>query len=90
LIRCILASPFRWPISLYHYTVFDSLVGYKYETGERHYKGDPPMWKLTKFDENRKLVSKKNIAPKRVSEPVRQILSKVEGLNHLPTMFAKT
>ncbi|MEA1988981.1 MAG: hypothetical protein U9N57_07225 [Pseudomonadota bacterium] len=62
-------------------SVFDCLVGYKYETGERHYKGDPPMWKLPKFDKNRKLVFKKNLAPKRVSEPVRQILSKVDDLN---------
>lgn len=61
-------------------SVFDCLVGYKYETGERHYKGDPPMWQLLNFDENRKLVSVKNLAPKRVSEPVRQILSKFESL----------
>ena len=62
-------------------SVFDCLVGYKYETGERHYKGEPLMWQTRKFDENRRLVSIKNLAPKRVSEPVRQILSKVDGFN---------
>lgn len=62
-------------------SVFDCLVGYKFEPGERHYKGDPPMWKLAQFNENRQLVLKKNLAPKRVSEPVRQILSKIDDLS---------
>lgn len=64
-------------------SVFDCLVGYKYETGERHYKGEPLMWQTQEFDENRKLVSKKNLAPKRVSEPVRQILSRVDNLQSI-------
>lgn len=63
-------------------SVFDCLVGYKYETGERHYRGEPLMWQTLEFDEHRKLIPVKNLAPKRVSEPVRQILSKVESLDH--------
>lgn len=62
-------------------SVFDCLVGYKYQTGEHHFKGDSLMWQSLMLDDNRKLVPMKNLAPKRVSEPVWQILSKVDNLN---------
>lgn len=55
----------------------DCLVGYKYELGEVHNIGDSLRWMKGRFV-GEKLV-KYHVGPKRVSEPVRQILRYVES-----------
>lgn len=54
---------------------FDCLVGYKYEPGHSHEIGDPLYWRRMRKINNE--VVHYQIAPKRVSEPVFQILNQV-------------
>lgn len=55
----------------------DCLVGYKYELGHIHNEGDSLYWlKYIRVDDNNWI--HKKLAPKRLSEPVRQILSYVD------------
>ncbi|PPD31123.1 MAG: hypothetical protein CTY19_14985 [Methylomonas sp.] len=54
----------------------DCLVGYKYELGHIHSIGDPLYWfRDQKIDSS---WIRKKLAPKRLSEPVRQILNYVD------------
>ncbi|OQW73268.1 MAG: hypothetical protein BVN35_12260 [Proteobacteria bacterium ST_bin11] len=59
-------------------SIFDCLVGYKYEKGERHEVGDSLFWNRYTGLVNGEAIYQK-IAPKRVSEPVMQIISHVEN-----------
>jgi len=57
-------------------SIFDCLVGYKYEVGQKHEIGDVLHWVKTRRINN-KLI-KYRLAPKRVSEPIKQILLHVD------------
>ncbi|MCK5189424.1 MAG: hypothetical protein KAR12_05160 [Methylococcales bacterium] len=60
-------------------SILDCLVGYKYELGQIHEIGDSLIWKKLKKI-NGELI-RYNVAPKRISEPVRQILAHVARNN---------
>jgi hypothetical protein len=55
------------------------LVGYKYDTGQSNYKWENPLWEVTRTERNLTgqpsyVIHKKKFCPKRISEPVREIL----------------
>ena len=51
------------------------LVGYKYERGETHHLSDSLQWKIGRKINNQFVFY--SVAPKRISEPVREILAHV-------------
>ncbi len=54
----------------------DCLVGYKYELGHAHYPGDSLFWERLRAKGDR--ATRCKVAPKRLSEPIIQILAQIE------------
>jgi hypothetical protein len=60
-------------------SIYSSLVGYKYKLGLVHIPNEPSFWEIT--ERVNQEIKRYKVAPKRVSEPVAEILKRVSELN---------
>lgn len=87
-VRLILKRPKRKSGNIYKFHLvltqllslhFDCLVGYKYDIGKSNLDKDKHIWEITKTERNTNappnfIVNKKNFCPKKLSEPIREIM----------------